>query len=91
MEIVYGVLAGLAWGAVIGLLNAAVSGAGMKKNSPSAIMAANSIRFIIDIAAFAAVFLLRGVLPFSYEAALIATAVTLSLLTIVTAFQLSKK
>lgn len=91
MEIVFGVLAGLVWGAAVGLLNAAISAAWLKKKEPTALMAANSFRFVIDIAAFGLVFLLRGFLPFSYEAALIATAVTLSVFTIVMAFRMTKK
>ncbi len=90
MKYVFGALAGLLWGAAAAVINACVSKKCMKKNSAPAMFAANIIRFLVDIASLAAVFLLRKVLPFSYEAALVGTAASLSVLTIVFAFRLSR-
>lgn len=90
MNYLWGALAGLVWGAAAALLNAFVSKKCIAKNSSGAMLAANAIRSVVDIGALAAVFLLRKLLPFSFEAALIGTAVALSMLTIVFAYRLSK-
>ena len=60
----------------------------MKKNSNTSMLASNGARMIVDLIALGAVYLLRKVLPFSFEATIIATAVSLSLLTIVFAYLL---
>ncbi len=90
MDILPGVLAGLVWGALAALLNGAISKSCMKKNTATAMMAANTARMAVDIAALAAVFLLRRRLPFRYEAALIGTAIALSVVTIVVTFRLTR-
>ena len=53
-------------------------------------MTANMIRMAIDVAALAAVFLLRKVLPWNFEATIAGTAASLGLLTVYFAFRLSK-
>lgn len=90
MKYVYGALAGLVWGALAALLNGYISKRAMQKEKASAMMGANLVRTAVDVAALAAVLLLRNVLPFSFEAALVGTALSLSMLTIVIAFQLSR-
>ena len=45
----------------------------------------------IDLVALGSIFLLRGLLPIPYEPVLIATAVALSLMSILTAFRYGKK
>lgn len=87
MQYVYGALAGLVWGALAALLNRAISRAALKKNSGGAVMGANVARLAVDLAALGAVYLLRRRLPFSFEAAIIATAVALSILNIVFTYQ----
>ena len=54
-------------------------------------MAANMGRMAVDLAALGAVYLLRGVLPFSYEAMLVGTAVALSVVTLIYAYRYGKK
>ena len=87
MSYVFGALAGLVWGALAALLNWAISRAALKKNTGGAMMGANVARLAVDLVALGAVFLLRKWLPFSFEAAIIATAVALSLLNIVFTYQ----
>lgn len=91
MNTVIGVLIGLVWGVLAGLLNVLISRGCLKKNSTNALMAANLARTAVDFAALAAVYLLRSRLPFPWEGALVGTAVALSLVTIVFAFTFGKK
>lgn len=91
MELLIGGLAGLAWGALCGVLNILILKKAIGKNNNNAIMAANLGRMAVDLAALGLVFLLRGLLPFSYEAMLIGTAVALSVVTLVFAFRYGKK
>lgn len=91
MELLLGGLAGLAWGLICGLVNILILKKAITKNDNNAIMAANLARMAVDLAALGAVFLLRKVLPFSFEAALIGTAVALSVVTIVYAYRYGKK
>ena len=90
MQFVWGGLAGLVWGALAALLNAGITKRALKKNSDSSLLTANALRLPVDFLALGAVFLLRRRLPFPYEPALIGTAVSLSVLTIVFAFRLSR-
>ena len=90
MNFVIGASVGLLWGALIAWLNSRISKKAIAKNSTQSMMAASIARTIIDIAALGAVFLLRNVLPFSFEAALVGTAASLGLLTVCFAFLLSK-
>ena len=91
MELLLGGLAGLAWGAVCGVLNILILKKAIAKNNNNAIMAANMGRMAVDLAALGAVFLLRGLLPFSYEAMLVGTAVALSVVTLIYAYRYGKK
>ena len=90
MKIVLAVLLGLVWGAAAALVNAKISADALKKNKSSAVQAAGAGRMAVDIAALGIVFLLRGVLPLPYEVVLVATAVSLSLFTILFAFRMSR-
>ena len=90
MSYVIGAVIGLVWGAVIAWVNSLISRNAIKKNSTSAIMAANIARMAIDICALAAVFFLRGLLPGSFEATLVGTAASLGLLTVFFAYRLSR-
>lgn len=91
MQMLFGILAGLVWGALCGLLNVGILKRSIGKNENSALMAGNLLRLLVDAAALGAVFLLRGLLPFSFEAALVGTAIALSLVTLVFAFRYGKK
>ena len=90
MNYVWGALAGLAWGALAAYINYRINKAAVKKNSNGSMMGANAARMAIDLIALGAVYLLRKRLPFSFEATIIATAIALSLLTIVFAYRLIK-
>ena len=91
MKIVFAVLLGLIWGAAAALVNSKISAAALKKNTGSAIQTASVSRMAVDIAALGLVFLLRKVLPFSFEVMLVATAIAMSLTTIYCAFRLSNQ
>ena len=90
MEYLIGAVIGLLWGALIAWLNSRINKKAIAKNDTKAIMRANMIRMAIDVAALAAVFLLRKVLPWNFEATIAVTAASLGLLTVYFAFRLSK-
>ncbi len=86
MIIVWSVLAGLAWGALFGLISAVITkkiAAGGGKKIPVLSM----LRLLVDFAALAAVYFTRDLLPLRFEYTLIAAAVALSLIGIVAAFR----
>lgn len=83
MNYVFGALAGLLWGALAAFANLKINQAALKKNNNSAMLTANAARMAVDLVALGTVFLLRKALPFSFEAAIIATAVSLSTLNVV--------
>lgn len=89
MAYVLGAVCGLIWGAAAAFLNFTISKRSIAKNSTSAILGANVLRVAVDLVALGAVFLLRRVLPFRYEATLIATALAMSMVTIVLAYRMS--
>ena len=91
MRIAISIVLGLVWGGAIGLLNAAILKKAIAKGNTNAVLAANLGRMGIDLAALAAVFFLRGLLPFPYEPMLIATAMALSAVSIATAFRYGRK
>ena len=70
-------------------MNHQISKRSILKNNTASLLGANVLRILVDLAALAAVFFLRKVLPFRYEAALIATAVAMSMVTIFCAFRMS--
>ena len=90
MNYLIGAVVGLLWGALIAWLNSLINKKAIEKTSAKALMTASIARTVIDIAALGAIFLLRNVLPFSFEAALVGTAASLGLLTVYFAFRLSK-
>ena len=89
MGYVLGAICGLIWGAAAALLNHQISKRSILKNNTASLLGANVLRILVDLAALAAVFFLRKVLPFRSEAALIATAVAMSMVTIFCAFRMS--
>ena len=91
MKEALGILAGLVWGGVWGVVNVLILKKSIRKNDNNAIMAANMGRMGIDLLALLAVFLLRKVLPVPYEFVLIGTAVALSAVTLIFAFRYGKK
>lgn len=89
MKIVLAILAGLVWGAAAAAANIALTKRSVKKQTTSAILTGSILRTAVDIAALAAIFLLRNVLPFDYRLMLVGTAASLSILTIVAAFKIA--
>ena len=90
MNYVIGALVGAVWGALVAYLNSRISRNAIRKNSTKAVLTANALRMVIDVAALGIVFLLRNILPFSFEAMIMGTAASLGLLTVYFAFRLSK-
>ena len=91
MNLFLGIAAGLVWGALAALVNLQINKKALAKGNSNALLAANLGRTFVDLAALAAVFLLRRYLPFSYEGMLIGTAVSLSLISVIFAFRLAGK
>ena len=89
MKYLIGALAGLVWGALAALLNGYITKKALDKASDKAMLLSNALRLVVDIAALGSVFLLRNVLPFSFEAALVGTAASMSILMIVFAYKMT--
>ena len=89
MKYLIGALAGLVWGALAALLNGYITKKALDKASDKAMLLSNALRLGVDIAALGSVFLLRNVLPFSFEAALVGTAASMSILMIVFAYKMA--
>ena len=83
MNLVIGIAAGLVWGALAAIVNLQINKKALAKGSTNSLLAANLARTFVDLAALAAVFLLRRFLPFSYEGMLLGTAISLSLISVV--------
>ena len=90
MNYVIGAAVGLLWGAVIAWVNSRINKNAIAKNTTKALMTANLCRTGLDIFGLGLVFLLRKLLPFSFEATIVGTAASLGLLTVYFAFRLSK-
>lgn len=88
MQIFLSVLAGLLWGGLCGLVNMLLTKK-MASGSTQQISSLGIIRTAVDLVALAAVYFTRGLLPLRFEYTLIATAVALSLVGIISAFRLS--
>ena len=89
MKYLIGAAAGLVWGSLAALLNAFITKKALNNGSDKLLLASNALRVLVDVAALGTVFLLRKVLPFSFEAALVGTAAALSLLMIVFAYKMA--
>lgn len=89
MKYFIGALAGLVWGALAALLNGYITKKALDKASDKAMLLSNALRLMVDIVALGSVFLLRNVLPFSFETALVGTAASLSILMIVFAYKMA--
>ena len=89
MKTALSVLAGIVWGALAALVNLSINKKALAKNSTNALLAANLGRTVVDLLALAAVFLLRKILPLPYEAMMLGTAISLSVLTVVFAYRMA--
>ena len=91
MNYVYAALAGLAFGAAGAFLNYRITLAAIKKGTNKALSLSNLVHTVVNIAVLALVFFLRNILPFDFMACIVATAVGLSLCTIVFSFMAAKE
>lgn len=89
MNYVIGAVVGLLWGALAAFMNSRITKSALKKGSNNAVMGMNAAHMFVDLVALAVVFFLRRLLPFSFEATLIATAAAMSILTIVFNYSMS--
>lgn len=89
MNYFLGIVVGLVWGAVIALINGFFTKRCVEKNTSSAMTTASIVKIVSYILAFVVVFLLRNVLPFSYEATIIGTVLALSMLQIVISYRIA--
>lgn len=90
MRYVLGALAGLVLGSLVSLLNYRLMKKAVSKNSNNAMLAGNFTRSAVDIVSLGAVFLLRNVLPFSFEACIVAMAAVMGLGTVYFSFKIAK-
>jgi hypothetical protein len=89
MNAALSILAGLVWGAVFGLIGALITKKAAAKGSGAQIASLSLVRMLIDVAALAAVYFTRDLLPLRFEYTLIASAVAMSLISIVAAFRIA--
>ena len=89
MKYLIGALVGLVWGVLAALLNGYITKKALDKSNDKAMLLSNALRLVVDVVALGSVFLLRNVLPFSFEAALVGTAASLSILMIVFAYKMA--
>ena len=89
MKYLIGAAAGLVWGSLAALLNDFITKKALNKGNDKLMLASNALRMLVDVAALGMVFLLRKVLRFSFEAALVGTAAARSLLMIVFAYKMA--
>ena len=85
------VLVGAVWGLLACAVNYCLLRSAVKKSTANAVSNASLARLAVDAAALGVVFLLRNTLPIDFAAAILTTAVVLSLGGIVSAFLLMKK
>lgn len=90
MSIVFAVLAGLVWGALAAVVNYLIMKKSLEKNTNNAVLGSSMLRTAIDVAALGAIFLARSILPFDFTYMLIASAVAMSIGTILFTFKLAK-
>lgn len=91
MTYVFGALAGLVWGMLCAGLNCLITKKAIDSGSTNLMLASNMLRTLVDIIALGTVFLVRNIMPFSFVAAIVATAASISITTIVFAFRTAGK
>ena len=81
---------GFIFGSLVAFVNMCITRRGLQKNSANAVMAASLLRMLVNIAALAAVYFTRKLLPLPFYGTIIGT-VGLSLVGILLNLRLSKK
>lgn len=74
----FSIVAGLLFGLAVAGLNTVIMRRAIKKGTSSHLLAAVTVRMLLDAAALGAVYLARGRLPLLFQPTLVATAVGLS-------------
>lgn len=82
---------GFVFGALVSFANAQITRHSVRKNSANAIMTASILRMLVNIAALAAVYFTRNLLPLPFYGTIVGTAVGLSLVGILLNLKLSKE
>ena len=91
MKYVIGALVGIIWGCIGALINCSITKAAVKKGKDSVMLTANILRITVDIVMLGTIVLVRNLIPFSFELALVGTAAALSIVNIVFAFKMAAK
>ena len=82
---------GFALGALVAFATMSITRRAVRKNSTNAVMAASMLRMLLNIAALAAVYFTRNLLPLPFYGTIIGTALGLSLVGIGLNLKLSKE
>ena len=82
---------GFILGSVVAFVNMCITRRGLQQNSANAVLAASLLRMLVNVAALAAVYFTRKLLPLPFYGTIIGTAVGLSLVGILLNLRLSKK
>lgn len=91
MNNAFALVFGVLWGALAAFVNSRIAVRAFEKKDAAAAKKARRIQMLVDIAALAVIILLKNVLPFSYEFALVSAIISLSVLTIVFLFVMGNK
>ena len=91
MNNAFALVFGVLWGALAAFVNSRIAVRAFEKKDAVAAKKARRIQMLVDIAALAVIILLKKVLPFSYEFALVSAIISLSVLTIVFLFVMGNK
>ena len=90
MQIVLAIVFGIVWGAAAAFINSLIAKKALEKQDMKAAKNARRVQMLVDIAALGLLVLLREILPFSFEYALISAIISLSVLTTVFLFSMGK-
>lgn len=82
---------GFIFGALAAFVNMCITRRSLRKNSTNAVMAGSMLRMLVNIAALAAVYFTRNLLPLPFYGTIIGTAAGLSLVGILLNVRLSRK
>ena len=90
MQIVLAIVFGIVWGAAAAFINSLIAKKALEKQDMKAANNARRVQMLVDIAALGLLVLMREILPFSFEYALISAIISLSVLTTVFLFSMGK-
>lgn len=90
MQNVLAIVFGIVWGAAAAFINSLIAKKALEKQDMKAAKNARRVQMLVDIAALGLLVLMREILPFSFEYALISAIISLSVLTTVFLFSMGK-